>query len=121
MRLSKQKISQETQQQIFSDFYQLLADLQKEEEVKTFLEDFLTKGELLSLTKRLAIAFMLEKEYSYGEIKKKLSVSSATIASVQEMMKKKSVGFALALKRLEAEQWADKTAQKISRFFKTFS
>lgn len=120
MRFSKKRLGSQTREEIIKDFYQVLADLHSDKETKTFLQDFLTEAELLSLAKRLAIAFMLEKGSAYGEIKKRLGVSSATIASVQEMMQKKSGGFALALKKIEAEKWAQDATQKVSNFFKTF-
>jgi hypothetical protein len=43
-----------------------------------------------------------------------LKVSSATIASVQEFLEKP--GFKLALKKMEAEEWANIWAEKIKKF-----
>jgi hypothetical protein len=45
-----------------------------------------------------------------------LKVSSATIASVEKMMKKE--GFKLAIKDLEAEEWANQWAEKIQNFIR---
>ena len=75
------------------------------------LKDFLTKTEQEVLTKRLAIAYWLSKDRSYQNIKNNLAVSSTTIASVQKMMKKK--GFQVGLKKIAADEWADKWAQRI--------
>ncbi len=121
MRASKNKLNPKVERRFFETFYQLLADFQKKEETEIFLKNFLTRSELLTLSKRLAVSLMLEKGLSYAKIKERVKVSSATIASVAEMMQKKPKGFALALKRIEAEDWADKTAQKISNFFKNLS
>jgi TrpR-related protein YerC/YecD len=120
MRFSKKRINPHTRKELINNFVQVLADLRQAEEVKRFLEDFLTKAELLTLAKRLSIAFMLEKETPYQDIKDTLGVSSATIASVSDLMQKNPQGFKTALKRLEAEKWASGAAEKISHFFKGF-
>ena len=87
-------------------------------EVKTFLDDFLTKIESTTLAKRLMIALFLEKGKSYEFIKNNLKVSSATIANVDKMMTTGSHGFSLALKKIEADEWASKTAKRIASLFK---
>ena len=120
MRFSKKRISSQTKKELVDNFVQVLADLRQPQQAKRFLQDFLTKAELLTLAKRLAVAFMLEKDTPYGEIKKELGVSSATIASVTQMMQKNPEGFRTALQHLEAEKWASDLSGKISRFFKGF-
>lgn len=68
------------------------------------------------MSKRLAVAYWLKKGRSYENIKQNLKVSSATIASVQENFKKG--GFQIVLKKLEAEEWANKWSVKIKKFVK---
>ncbi len=68
------------------------------------------------LAKRLAIAYWLKKGRSYNNIKNNLKVSSATIASVQS--KTDNPGFQMALKNLEAEEWANVWEKKIKKFIK---
>ena len=79
-----------------------------------FLEDFFNQTELETFVKRLAIAYWLKKGRSWENIKENLKVSSATISVVQSQMKEP--GFALALKKLEAEEWANVWAEKIQKF-----
>lgn len=117
MRLSKKKINPRIEKQIFNIFYQVIADIKSSQEAKTFLKDILTKAELEALTKRLAVALFLEKKRSYDNIKNTLKVSSATVATVAEQMKK-GEGFGIALKKIHAEEWADKWAKKISKVIK---
>lgn len=121
MQVSKNKLNRQLEKQIFEIFYQTLADLKRKEDVKIFIRDFLTKTEQSVLAKRLAVAMYLEKNRSYDQIKQALKVSSATIATVDRMMQQHSEGFVVALKRIEAEEWADKVAKQISSFFKKFS
>ena len=70
------------------------------------------------MAKRLAIAYHLEKNKSYDEIKNNLKVSSATIANIDKMMIKGKKGFALALGKIEADRWASELAKKINKKLK---
>ena len=95
------------------NFYQVLADFKKPEGVKMFLEDFMTEAEIQTFSKRLAVCYWLKKGRSYTNIKDNIGVSSATIASVAENMPRK--GVQEALRRMEAEEWANVWANKIRR------
>jgi len=116
MQVSKIKLNKNIAHQTYAVFYQTMADLHSSKETEAFLKDFLTEIELITLAKRLMIALYLEKGYSYALIKKNLKVSSATIANVDKMMKKGSSGFALALKKIDADEWAQNLTAKISGF-----
>lgn len=115
MRISKQNINKNLEKEIFELFFQLIADLKTAEEARLVLEDVLEKTELSVLAKRLAVAYYLEKGRSYQNIKDNLCVSSATIASIDK--KSKSPGYQIALKKIEAEQWASQWADKINGLF----
>ena len=116
MRTSVEKINPSLNNQIMKTFAQAISDLKDLQEVDTFLQDFLTDSEYESLARRLAIAYWLKKGRSYSNIKQNLKVSSATVALVQSMME--TEGFQLALKIIEAEEWASKWAEKIRKFVK---
>lgn len=118
MQVSKNKLKAQVQKQITEIFCQAIADLRKPEEVKIFVRDFFTKTEQTAIVKRLAIAIYLQKSRSYEQIKQALKVSSATIANVDKMMNKKGEGFAMVLKKIEAEEWALNLAKKLSGVFK---
>lgn len=113
MRTSTQKINSTLKKQITKSLNQVLLDMKKPQEMAEFLGDFLTDAEYEVFAKRLAVAYWLKKGRSYQNIKTNLKVSSATIASVQSMIETK--GFSLALKKLEAEEWASQWAKKISK------
>ena len=116
MQTSAKKLNPQIQKQIDRIFYQTLADLKRIEDMKIFLRDFLTQTEQSVLTKRLAVAMYLEKGRSYDQIKQALKVSSATIAHVDKMMNQKSEGFILALRRMEADEWASRISKKVLGF-----
>lgn len=113
MRTSQNKVNKILQSQIESLLSQTIADIKNENDAKIFLSDFLTETELENFTKRLAVAYWLKKGRSYKNIKDNLKVSSATVAGVQDMLKKK--GFQLALKNLEADEWANQWSEKIKK------
>ncbi len=116
MRVSNRKLNPSLKRQIVSTFEQTLIDLKDNKELRTFLEDFLTESEREAFAKRLAVAYWLKKGRSYNNIKNNLKVSSATIATVQSMLG--SEGFQLALKKIEAEEWANQWTEKIKKFVK---
>jgi len=115
-QISKKKINKNLKKQIYNLFYQLITDIRNLNEAEIFLRDFLTENELEVLAKRLAIIYYLSQNRSYGEIKKTLAVSSTTISSVNRLIKKE--GIQLALKKIQAEEWATKWTQKISKIMK---
>ena len=116
MRTSNKNLSPSLNKQIKSTFFQAITDLKNVEEVQKFFSDFFTDSEIEVFSKRLAIAYWLKKRRSYSNIKNNLKVSSATIATVQSLMDKS--GFQLALKKIEAEEWASKWTEKIQKFIK---
>ena len=111
MRTSNKKLNPSLKKQIIEIFNQTVADLRDMSEANKFLSDFLNESEYEAFAKRLAIAYWLKKGRSYNNIKNNLKVSSATIASVQSEMEKP--GIQLALKKIEAEEWANQWAEKI--------
>lgn len=116
MQVSKRGLNRHIKKEIFRVLHQLFADIKTSQEAEDFLNDLFSKTEGLALAKRIMIAYYLEHGRSYENIKQNLKVSSATIASVDR--KRKSEGYKLALKKIEAEKWADEWAGKIKKFFK---
>lgn len=114
MRTSGQKLNPSLKRQIKRTLTQALADMKSPEEIDTFFKDFFTDAEYVTFAKRLAIAYWLKKGRSYENIRQNLKVSSATIASSQQEMKKG--GIKLALEKIEAEEWANQWAEKIKKF-----
>ena len=116
MRISAKKLNTSLEKQLSDMFVQAIADLRDVNETKIFLKDFFNSMEYETFVKRLAIAYWLKKGRSYNNIKDNLKVSSATVAVVQNIIDKP--GIKLILKKAEAEEWANKWAEKIKRFIK---
>jgi len=117
MQVSKKQVNPNLKKQIYQLLYQVLADIRSQKEAEIFLNEVLTETELEMLAKRLGVAYYLDKGRSYSNIKTNLRLSSATISSVAEQMRK-GKGFETALSKIRAEEWANKWAKKISKRFK---
>jgi len=115
MQVSKQQVNSILERQVEKAWYQLVADIKNPEEAKLILGDLLSETEELAIIKRLAVGYWLTKKRSYENIKGNLKVSSATIASVQQEMKRP--GWKLALKKMMAEEWATKWEEKLKARF----
>lgn len=117
MQVSKKKINPQLKNQIYQLLYQTLADIHSKREIKIFLSEILTDNELEMFAKRLGVAYYLDKSRTYSNIKNNLKLSSATISTVADQMKK-GKGFEIALKKIRAEEWANEWVKKISKKFK---
>ncbi len=113
MRVSKNRLNSSLRKEILNSFIQTLDDLKGAREKEIFLNDFFNLLELDTYIKRLAIAYWLKKGRSYENIKTNLKVSSATIAVVEKQLE--TPGFKLALKKMEAEEWANVWSEKIKK------
>lgn len=99
-QLSKFPVSNKIKEEIMSSFCWLIANFNSEKEVYKFLDDFLSKTEKLMLAKRLAIAMMIEKGYSYFEIRDTLKVSTSTILRISHWLDKSGEGYRLGIAKL---------------------
>lgn len=117
MQKSSKDLPSKLQESLFYQLITVLSDFNKPYQVDEFLRSFLTPTEQVVLAKRLAIARMLEAGYSYEDIRRQLNVSSATIASVAEIVP--TNGIQQALTKLRIDDWADKIASKVVGIFKS--
>lgn len=105
-QVSKRVLSREARERIFEIFWQSLASCSDQKTVAKFLEDLLTPTEKIMLAKRVSIAFLLLKGYSYRVINDSLKVSNPTIWTVNLWLKEKGLGYQEVLgKILKSEKW----------------
>lgn len=116
MQISKKKVNNILEKQLFAMFWQLIVDLKNIKEAETVVGDLLSETELSMIVKKLGVAYWLYKNRSYENIKENLKVSSATIADVQQKIK--NPGWKLALTKITADEWATVWEQKIKNVFK---
>lgn len=99
---------------IFAIFLKAIADLKTLDEVQNFLEDLLSPTEKIMLIKRLAIAIMLSKGYTYDEIDHTLKVSRPTIMTVSYFLKhSQNVGYQKVTEKILAHQKRDALFDKV--------
>jgi uncharacterized protein YerC len=99
--------------QLLKTFSQMIADFTKPKEVETFLTDFFDEKELEAYIKRIAVAYWLKKGRDSQNIKINLTASQKEIEEAQKSLKKQ--GIKLALKKIEAEEWANVWAERIRK------
>lgn len=103
-QLSRFPMSNKIKEEIISSLCWLIANFNSEKEVYKFLDDFLSKTEKLMLAKRLAIALMIEKGYSYFEIRDTLKVSTSTILRISHWLDKSGEGYKIGISKLRKKE-----------------
>jgi uncharacterized protein YerC len=116
MRTPKRSINKILEKRLRKTFVQLISDLKNPKQIDLFFKDFLTSTEYKTLTKRIAVAYWLKKGRNIANIKNNLKVSAATITSIRTLLKKE--GIKIALKKIEADEWAEDWSKKINKFIK---
>jgi len=91
----------------------MIDDLKDSKEIETFLNDFFDEAELEKYIKRLAIAYWLKKGRDTENIKRNLLATSKEITEAKKSLKEE--GIKLALKKIEAEEWANVWTKKIRK------
>lgn len=94
----------------------MIDDLKGPKEVESFLTDFFDNAELEKYIKRMMVAYWLKKGRDEKNIRENLKASSAEIDLAEKSLKKE--GVKLALKKIEAEEWANQWVEKIKKFRK---
>jgi uncharacterized protein YerC len=91
----------------------MIDDLSGPKEIETFLKDFFDEAEFEKYIKRLAIAYWLKKGRDEENIKRNLLATSKEIVEAKKSLRKE--GITLALKKIEAEEWASIWAERIKK------
>lgn len=102
--------------QLLRTFSQMIDDLDGLKEIEIFLTDFFDDEELTKYVKRISIAYWIKKGRDRENIKRNLFAISKEISLAEKSLKKE--GIKLALKKIEAEEWASVWAEKIKKFAK---
>ena len=103
-QVSKYLLSDKIKSEINSLFLETFPLLYRQEDILNFIEDFLSPTERIVLSKRLTIALMLKRGYSYEAIKKLIKVSQATIADVNLKLKYSGKGYHKILDKILIEK-----------------
>lgn len=99
--------------EISNTFLQTIKDLRNELEFENFLNDILGEKGYEDLVKRLAIVYWLRKKRPKDIIKNNLEVTEKEIVEAEKLMDKK--GIKLAIKYMEAEEFANVWSERIKK------
>lgn len=97
--------------QLLKTFSQMIDDLDGLGEIEMFLKDFFDDAELEKYIKRIAVAYWLKKGRDKENIRRNLLATPKEILDAEKLLKKD--GGKLAIKKIEAEEWANVWAEKI--------
>ena len=78
--------------------------IKDEEECHAFLDDLMTKREMLDISQRLLVAKMLSEQAVYTKIVEDTGASTATISRVNRCYSYGDGGYAKILKKLEEDK-----------------
>ncbi len=102
-RVSRRRIEPIVEERMFNLFWQLLASLAKPAEIREFLASLLSYTEQVMLAKRLAIALLISKGYTYEKVSSILKVSTATVSIVHKALLIGYPGYKKALSLLKKQ------------------
>lgn len=86
-QISRRNIDKTLEDYIFKNFVKTISKLKESSEIQNFIDDLLSPIEKTMIIKRLAIAVMLTKGYTYEQIDHTLKVSRPTIKNVSFALK----------------------------------
>lgn len=112
-QVSKYPITDNVYQRILDIFFKSLVEIKTGDEAKQFIKDFLSPAEQIMLSKRLAIAFLLEKKYEFRQISRILRVSLTTVAKVSMMRKYGGEGYQKIINKILREEQVKDFLEKV--------
>lgn len=119
--LSRHPLKQAVYQEITQELGWLLTSIGSEGEMIQFLGDLLTKTEKTMLAKRLTIARLLLRGWSWNQICDFLKVSRSTVNRLQNWLEGGGKGFRLAVKKLDRKEEIEKFWSKIDEAVKALN
>lgn len=120
-KVSRRILNKELEDYIFELFIKTITDLRDPSEVRNFLTDLLSPIEKIMLVKRLAIAVLLTKGFTYDTIDATLKVSRPTIMNVSRALKHGESGYQQAVKKILEHQKREEIGDKIEEILLRFA
>lgn len=112
-QVSRYPIHKDVEKRMFEIFKNTITNLRNPLDIEDFLEDFLSPVEKIMLAKRLSIAVLLAKGYTYPSIAHILRVTPTTIASVSISLKYSGKGYKKVVQKILSDKKKDKFWQNI--------
>lgn len=112
-QVSRRQLSKHIEQRLFVLFFKSFAKLSSPTEIQKFLYDLLSPTEQTMLAKRLAIALLLAKGYTYETIKDILKVSQETIARVNIALNYQGEGYKIVIQKAIRDEKLGEILEKV--------
>lgn len=112
-QVSRRPVHKKVEERMFEIFERTISYLRSSEDIKDFLKDFLSPVEKIMLAKRLSIAVLLGKGYTYPSIKQMLRVTPSTIATVSLSLKYSGKGYKNIVNKILRDEKIDDFLQKM--------
>ncbi len=97
------KMSKTIRTEAVDHLFEAILLLKDKEECYTFFEDVCTVNELLSLSQRFEVAYMLREKKTYLDIAEKTGASTATISRVNRSLNYGKDGYDMIFDRMLKE------------------
>lgn len=120
-RVSKRVIADRLKREIDEQLSFTISSLVNEDEVGTFLNEFLTKEEKIMFGKRLVLYMLLHKGFSNTQVTSLLSMSHETVRWYRELSGNKSETFIKIIERLLKRERTKELWKKIEKIFEPFT
>lgn len=115
-KVSKNPLPPERKKEIMDALIRTLAKIDNDSLLKRFLDDLLTPTEKLMLGKRLMVAVLLQRGYSYGAVCRVLKMSKTTVHLIQRELLKSGDGYKKIFDLFFRESKGQKLLDAIERF-----
>lgn len=112
-QVSRYPVHKDVEKRIFEVFKKTIATLKEPEDIESFLDEFLSPVEKIMLAKRISIAVLLAKGYSYPSIRKILRVTPGTISTVSLNLKYSNKGYKNVIEKILRDEKMDNFWGKI--------
>lgn len=121
-QVSRRFLDKRLESYLYGNFIRTIANLKDSKEIDDFIGDLLSPIEKTMLIKRLAIALMLTKGYTYEQIDDTLKVSSPTIKNISFALKfGKKNGYSKVIKEIINSQMKEEFFDKIEELLLSIS
>jgi len=117
-QVSKYPVSKDVSDRMFEVFQTTISSLNNKKDIEEFLDELLSPIEKIMLAKRLSIAILLAKGYSYPAISGILRVTPSTIASVSLTLKYRGKGYQRAIDKILSDEKMNAFWEKIEDFIR---
>jgi TrpR-related protein YerC/YecD len=86
-RYNPYKLSPRKRKELLDDFFAMVALLEDKIEAERFLKDLLSESEAVMLARRIQVAKLLLKGFTFEQIRQRLGVGPTTVASVHKWLR----------------------------------